>query len=103
MAFGTVGFACLGEHLFAVVADPAMFILAVRIFCHLQIFLFHFEDFGVAVGAFELLLGYMVLMTEQDRAGAPFCFKFNVPAARFFLLGRGDPKSRKAQDADADE
>ena len=103
MALGAVGFGGLTERLFAVVADATMLILAVHILRHLQIFFFHLEDFGMAVGAFELLLGYMVLMTEQDRAGAPFCFKFNVPAARFFLLGRGDPKSRKAQDADADE
>lgn len=103
MAFGTVGFARLAESLFAFVTDAAMFILAVGVLRHLQIFLFHLEDFGVAVGAFGLVLVYMGFMAEQDGTGAPLGFKFNVPAARFFLLGRGDAEGREAQDADADQ
>jgi len=103
MAFGTIGFGGLAESLLAVVADAAMFILAVCILCHLQVFLFHLEDFGVAIGAFSLVLIHMGFVAEKNRSRAPLGFKFNVPAARFFLLGRGDPKSRKAQDADADQ
>jgi len=103
MAFGAVGFGRLAESLFAVVADAAMLILAVHILRHLQIFLFHLEDFGMAVGAFGLVLVYMGFVTEENGAGAPLGFKFNVPAACFFLLGRGDAECREAQDADADQ
>jgi hypothetical protein len=90
MALGAVGFGGLTERLFAVVADATMLILAVHILRHLQIFFFHLEDFGMAVGAFGLVLVHMGFVTEENGSGAPLGFKFNVPAARFFLLGIGD-------------
>jgi hypothetical protein len=103
MAFDAVGFGGLAERLCAVVADAAMLIRAMHILRHLQIFLFHFENFGMAISAFGLVLVYMGFMAEQNGAGAPLGLKFNVPAARFFLLGRGDAECREAQDADADQ
>lgn len=102
MAFGTVGFGGLAKSLFTVVTDATMFILAVRILRHLQVFLFHLEDFGVAIGAFCFMLVHMGFVAEENRSGAPLGFKFNVPATRFFLLGIGDAEYREAQDAKAD-
>jgi hypothetical protein len=103
MAFGAVGFGRLAESLFAVVADAAMLILAVRVLCHLQIFLFHLEDFGVAICAFGLVLVYMGFVTEENRSGASLGFKLDVPASGLFLLRGGDTERREAQDADADQ
>jgi len=103
MAFGAVGFGCLAKRLFSVVTDAAMFILAVRILRHLQIFLFHLEDFGVAIGAFGLVLVYMGFVTEENRSGASLGFKLDVPASGLFLLRGGDTECREAQDADADQ
>lgn len=103
MAFGAVGFGCLAKRLFSVVTDAAMFILAVRILRHLQIFLFHLKDFRVAIGAFLFGLIDMVFVAEENRSGAPRGFKLDIPASGLFLLGRGNAKRRKAQDADADQ
>ena len=102
MAFGAVGFGGLGESLFAVVTDAAMLILAVRILGHLQVFLFHLEDFGMAIGAFSLMLVHMGFMAEENGSGAPLGLKFNVSAARFFLLGISEAEYREAQDAKTD-
>jgi len=102
MAFGTVGFGGLAKSLFTVVTDATMFILAVRILRHLQVFLFHLEDFGVAIGAFRLMLVHMGFVAEQNGSSASLGFKFNVPATGFFLLGIGDAEYREAQDAKAD-
>ena len=102
MAFGTVGFGGLAKSLFTVVTDATMFILAVRILRHLQVFLFHLEDFGVAIGAFCFMLVHMGFVAEKDGSGAPRGFKLDVPPARFLLLRRGYAECRKGQDADAD-
>lgn len=102
MALGAVGFGGLAESLFAVVADAAMLILAVRILRHLQILFFHLEDFGVTVGAFGLVLVHMGFVAEKNGAGAPLGFELDIPPARFLLLRIGDAECRKGQDADAD-
>lgn len=103
MAFGAVGFLILAESLRAVMANAAMLVLSVGFLCHLQIFFLHLEDFGVTVRAFQLLLSYMGFMTEGDGTGAALGFKFDVPAAHFFLLGIGHLKSCKTQNTNTDE
>jgi len=103
MALAAVGFGGLAESFLAVVANAAMFILAVRFFRHLQIFLFHLEDFCMAVGAFGLVLVHMGFMAEKNGAGASRGLKLDVPPARLLLLRIGDTECRKGQDTDADQ
>jgi len=84
MAFGTVGFGGLAKSLFTVVTDATMFILAVRILRHLQVFLFHLEDFGVAIGAFCFMLVHMGFVAEENRSGAPLASNLMSPPPVFF-------------------
>jgi len=86
MTFGTIGIFRLAEGLFAVMANAAMFILAMDFLGHFQIFFFHLENLRVAIGAFRLVLVHVRLMAEEYRPGTPFGFKFNIPATHFLLL-----------------
>jgi hypothetical protein len=45
----------------------------------------------------------MGFVTEENGSGASLGFKLDVPASGLFLLGRGNAKRRKAQDAEADQ
>ncbi len=102
MAFGAVGILILAESFCAVMAYPAVLILTMSLSGHLQVFFFHLENFGVAVGAFQFVLIDMGFMAEEDRAAAPLGFKFDVPAADFFLLSIGHIEGGKTQNANTD-
>jgi uncharacterized membrane protein YvlD (DUF360 family) len=86
MAFGTICIRRLGEGLFTIMTNAAMFVLAMFFFGHFQIFFFHFENFGVAIGAFRLVLAHVRFMAEKYRTGASFGFKFYIPTAHLFPL-----------------
>jgi hypothetical protein len=90
MAFGAVSIVCLAEGFFTVMADAAMFILAVGRLGHFQVFFFHLENLRVAIGTFQLLLVHMKIMGEENRPRASFGFKFYIPAPHF-LLSEGHP------------
>jgi len=94
MAFGTVGIGLLAEGFFAIMADTAMFILAMVLLGHFQVSFFHLENFRVAIGAFRLLLVHVYFMAEKNRPGASFGFKGYISSSHF-LLSEGHPQGNK--------
>ena len=69
---------------------------------HFSFALFHLEYFGMAVGAFELMLVDVGLMAKRYHPRASSRFKLDIAAAHFFLLSIAYANGNKAEDTDAD-
>jgi len=70
---------------------------------HFGFALFHLEYFGMAFGAFELMLVDVGLMAKSYRPRTSSRFKPDVAPAYFFLLSIAPPNGNKAEDTDADD
>jgi hypothetical protein len=70
---------------------------------HFGFALFHLEYFGMAVGAFELMLVDVGLMAKRYHPGAPSRFKPDIAPSHFFLLSIAHANGNEAEDTDADD
>lgn len=77
------------ESLLAIMTSAAKLPLRKRGLGDFALALFHLEKFGMAVGAFSLLLSRVRLVAKDDRARAALGFKLNIAAAYFLRLGVG--------------
>jgi hypothetical protein len=101
MALRALGIFRLAESLGSVVAHPAVLGLAVHLFRHEIFLLLHRENLGVAVGAFCLVGGHMGFVAERDRV-RPLRGEFDIPSARFFLLGVSHAERNEADESKND-
>jgi hypothetical protein len=102
VALDAIGILRLSEGLGAVVAHPAVLVLSMGFFGHLQILLLHGEDLGVTVRAFQLLVGYVVFMAEGNRVRS-LGGELDFPSAHLLGLGEGRSQSGNADDQGRDD
>jgi hypothetical protein len=70
---------------------------------HFGFALFHLEYFGMAVGAFELMLVNVGLMAKRYHPRTSSRFKLDVAPTYFFLLSIAHPNGNKAENTDAED
>ena len=70
---------------------------------HFGFALFHLEYFGMAVGAFKLMLADVGLMAKSYRPRTSSRFKLDVAPAYFFLLSIAHPDGNKAENTNTDD
>ncbi len=107
MAFGTVSFSGCTESLLAIMAGAAEFTLLESSLGDRIGTLFHLENFGMAVRAFQLVLRGVGLVAESYRPqGAAFGFKLDIPSPHFrrrLLLGIGHSPGSEANHGHDDD
>lgn len=70
---------------------------------HFSFAFLHLEYFGMAIGAFKLLLVDVVLMAKRYHPGAPSRFKLYIAAAYLFLLSIAHANRNKAENTNTDD
>jgi hypothetical protein len=102
MAFGAVGFGGLGKGLLAVVADPAVFVLPVGLFGHLQVLFFHGKNLGVAIRALGFVRAHMDFMAEDNRVRS-FGGELDLSSPNLLRLGKSDSQGDQTNNANAND
>jgi hypothetical protein len=102
MAFGAVGFGGLGKGLLAIVADPAVFVLPVGLFGHLQVLLLHGKNLGVAVRALGFVRAHMDFVAEGNRVRS-FGGELDLPSPNLLRLGESNSQGDEINNANAND
>jgi len=102
MAFGAVGFGGLRKCLLAIVADPAVFILPVGLFGHLQVLLLHGKNLGVAVRALGFVRAHMGFVAEDNRVRS-LGGELDLPSPNLLRLSKSDSQGDETNDANAND
>jgi hypothetical protein len=102
MAFGAGGFGGLRKGLLAIVADPAVFVLPVRLFGHLQVLLLHGKNLGVAVRALGFVRAHMGFVAEDNRVRS-LGGELDLPSPNLLRLSKSDSQGDETNNGNAND